>query len=131
MSTSMKMFQGVFLSSHIPNAAPSNAGTVTDQPTIPNIPKPNQTLCLFSRRAFNLRFSFSAICRLNLFASSLLDSFAFYSFRNFSGFPKMKFQVWSLPDLRLLAHTTPKVLFFTVSWSLPKSTPPIALRTTP
>src|SRR5664280_934309 len=58
---------GCFLSSHIPNAAPSKVGTATVQPIIPNIPNPNQTLLLLSPRAFNLRFAFSPTSLAKLF----------------------------------------------------------------
>jgi len=37
---------GWCLSSQIPSAAPSSVGTATDQPTMPIMPKPDQTVCV-------------------------------------------------------------------------------------
>jgi hypothetical protein len=45
------------LSNHIPDAIPKPVGIVTDQPTRPIIPKPNQALSR-EARAFSLRAAF-------------------------------------------------------------------------
>src|SRR5271170_3997566 len=43
----------------MPSAAPSIVGIVTDHPTSPIIPRPNQTPCAALRLALNLRSAFA------------------------------------------------------------------------
>src|ERR1700733_12977081 len=43
------------------SSAPSNVGTVTDQPITPNMPSPNHALCGPARCAFSLRATCTAI----------------------------------------------------------------------
>src|SRR5208283_999024 len=45
-----------------PSIAPRIVGTATDQPTSPDIPRPNQTLWLPSRCTLSLRAAFAATC---------------------------------------------------------------------
>src|SRR5271166_5063247 len=54
----------------MPMAAPTSAGTVTDQPINPDMPRPNQMLLAVPRFAFSLRAAWAPTCRLK-FVSSL------------------------------------------------------------
>ena len=88
---------GYFLSSQTPNIAPSNVGTATDQPTIPNIPKPNQTLRLSLWIALSLRWAFSPTCSLNefvffLFVASILFFTKFLQVINETAFHLFHYQ---------------------------------------
>src|SRR5665647_955526 len=68
-----EIVSGYFLSNQIPNKAPNNVGTTIVQPTIPIIPRPNQTLFLSLCSAFSLRCAFSPTSLLNSLASFLSE----------------------------------------------------------